>query len=311
MHPLIMKNQEQYVRFNRMVSQISRRLLGNLSKHEDTKKIDPNSPEFRFNEVIDYVIYATQMSEIKDVGIYLTTTKAIKSLNKIVNEEIKKELAKEKETDKEFAIALTMQMNSYLGAYGFFSTITKDIFIVKDAHLQRHKKVEKKEEIKPKKSAKKTSAKVKKVEPKETWKKEYGYKPARISHREWLRIHSRATLAHELFHYYMDVKTNTSSMILQEEFAYSNMIGWYRKEGLKDNEIIQASLMWWGRTIAVSKDLSLQLKGRRKELDKKAVEEAKKLIASYDIMCKTRDEARKYQDERKKDLEDGYFLELV
>ena len=49
MHPYLMKYQEQQVRFNSMICQITRRLLGNLKQHEETNKIDPNSEEFRFN----------------------------------------------------------------------------------------------------------------------------------------------------------------------------------------------------------------------------------------------------------------------
>ncbi len=305
MNPLHIKSQEHFVKFNKMVIQIQRHLLDNLKKHKETKKVDPNSEEFRFNEVVDYVAESTNMPEIKEVGIYFTTTKAIKSLNKIVKDGVKNELAKQKEMDKDLAMALETQANSYLSAHGFFSTITKEVYVVKDAHLQHKKKTDKTKDktvtIDPK-SLEKLS--------KDTWKKEYGYKPDRINHKDWLRIHNRATLAHELFHYYMDLKSNTSDVILQEEYAYSNMIGWYRKDGLKDPEIIKASLMWWGKTIAVSRDHSLQLKGRQKDLIKEATKEAEKLIENYDVMCQIRTEARKYYDERKQDLEDGIFLEL-
>ena len=304
MHPSIMKSQEQSILFKRLSFEINIKLLNILKGHKDTKKIEPNNPEYGFNEVIDHVIKETSMKEIKSVGIYFTTTKAIKTLNKFLNDEIKKEFSKEKEINTQLAIVLTNQLNSYLGAHGFFSTITKDVFVVKDAHLQRPKKEKKIENKEEKPEPKETKSK-------ETWKKEFGYKPSRINHKEWLRIHNRATLAHELFHYCMDLRSKTADVLLQEEYAYSNMIGWYRKEGLKDPEIIKASLIWWGRTLSLHKDPSLRLKNRKKDWEKETVVEAKKLIASYDAACKTKQESSKYAEERRKDIEDGIFLELI
>ena len=309
MIPSIVGEYENFIQFSKLSKSINLRQLEKLKEHKDTKKLDPKDNEFGIGEVVNYVEEETGWAGIQNSDIYLTTNRAIRSLNKFVKAEIKKEVEKKEKFDKKFAIVLESQLNAFVNAKGFFSLYSKDVFLIKDIHLvgEEMKRLEEAfGEAKRKISGKKTSDK-KEVSTKKdegTWKKTYGYKPKRFGHREWLRIQMRGTLAHELFHLYMDARCQTKNMMMQEEYAYKNMIGWLRGEGLKDNEIVKSNLMWYGLTVAINKDNSLTVRGRRKELKKVAEEEAKKLMQSYDNEQKAKKKALENHED------DDCFLEL-
>lgn len=292
---------ENFIEFGGLSREIHLRQLDKLKEHKDTIEIDPKDETYGFGEVVKYVAEETYCDEIYKVKMYLTTYKAVKSLNKFVRDEVKKELEKKDKLDKNLCLALENSINSFVSAKGFFSLHSNDVYIVKDIHLVGEEMRKKKEVVKEalkKKSKKKTTTKKKATTDKkeDSWKKGYGYKPKKYGHREWLRISMRSTLAHELFHYYMDLKSNTNDMMMQEEYAYGSMIGWMRKEGLKDNEIVKAALMWFGATVAASKDPSLTVKGREKIFKAAAVSEAKKLIERFDNQQRAKNGTK---DERK------------
>jgi len=281
---------ENFLDFSRLTDEIHRRQLEKLKKHPETKKISLKNIEYNCGKVIEYVAKETEYEEVKKVSIYSTTNKSINSLDKFVKKEVKKELSKKNKFDKKLCLALQSQISSFIHARGFFSTISKEVYIVRDTHLIGEKLDRNMKIIKKALSKKKSDSRVEeKSNNFSGWKKTYGYKPPRFGHREWLAINFRSTLAHELFHYYMDAKCHTQNMMLQEEYAYKNMIGWMRKEGLKDEEIILSHLMWYGSTVAVGKDESLVLPGRKKEFKKVAKEEAQKLIDCYDASCRIKE----------------------
>jgi hypothetical protein len=308
----LVANYESFIDFKKITDNVHNRQLKELKKHPDTQKISIKNEEYKCGDVINHVASETKCNEIKSVAVYSTTNRAIHSLNAFVKKEVKKELDKKKNFNKKLCMALESQVGSFVRARGFFSTISKEVYIVRDIHLIGEKIDKKIKTIKMALSKKKITTETKETKTSSGgWKKTYGYKPPKFSHKDWIAINFRSTLAHELFHYFMDIKCHTNSMMMQEEYAYKNMIGWARKEGLKDDEIILSHLMWYGGAVAVQKDDSLAIEGRNKELRKAAKIEAQNLIDRYNLECRIVENAKNISMPQGQGRVDNHSLRMI
>lgn len=243
-------------------SEVHSRQMEGLRKHPDTI-VDTET----YKDVIDYVSKNKDCSELEQCNVYSTTNKAIDSLISLTRKEAKK-IAEENGDRNEFAGTLmSLQRNicSLASAGAFFSIPTKEIFVIRDHHKRKYYyqfdgKKQNKIAI-PKRKSK---------------------KPERFTETEWLMIHLKSVLAHELFHMHMDIRCQSYDELLHEEYAYSNMVGWCRESGLTDTEIINGFLLSYGYQQAINKNPALFVSKKWKEIEKKAQLEAIKMIELFD-----------------------------
>lgn len=116
------------------------------------------------------------------------------------------------------------------------------------------------------------------------------YKPDRFNDDEWRRIQIRNSVVHELFHCSFDYTTSTRNEMLQEEYAYMEMIGWsLNHEGLTEEEIANFIVTTYGERIECSANPAIDANREKdlKILKQKGIEYGKKLIKMWKAKQKT------------------------
>ena len=244
---------EQKVQKEAMMEKASKENIKELKRGASTRLATS-----RYRDVIDYVAEATKCPEVRECRIYDTCIADLKS----VQRKASKRIRDSEESPEFYEIATKASAEGLIEGIAFFCLVTKDIFIIKDAHLLHYHFGKDKKKRGDKKHIKSMP------------------KPSRFTVSHWVKVRQRASVAHELFHFAMDIKTHTDNHFMQEEYAYTNMIGWLQKEGIKDNEI-ELFVLPFAKMIAVGEDQSLMLKENRKKLEKKGKEEAKKIIKRF------------------------------
>lgn len=239
-------------------SEIHRQQLAELKKQEETRLATEH-----FKDVISFVAKTKRNPEISVAQIYLTNNAAIDRVKKWTKQKVT-ETAKSNSVDKELISVLQSNANAFISCKGFFSTLTKEIFIVEDIHNRYYYS----------ENFKKTKDRCRSI-------KEY-YIPKRFTMEDWLKKEHRSTAAHELFHLHYDMQAPSAGELSHEEYAYSNQIDWCRHDGLKDEEIINGSVKTFGMIMCMQKDPTLRLKERKKELKKAAIDYAWDMMRRYD-----------------------------
>ena len=222
-----------------------------LKSHSDTVVATE-----QYQDVIDFVSIERKCTDLMGASVLTTTNRAIDDVIKYTEKEIKRIIlnGESSHSETEVLMAINHSANTLTLAGGFFSIPTKEIFIVRNRDQRKDKT---------------TNSDTKDKRPK------------RFSKKEWTNIKNRSILAHELFHMHMDVKSHSNNEMLHEEYAYTNMVGWCRKEGMKDKEIAKTFLIPFGGMLAAQKYPSIVASEQWSEFDKKAMEEAMLVIERY------------------------------
>lgn len=249
---------EEALKFKRLAKEIHIKQLEELKNHKDSYEASE-----KYKDVIDFVMKDKKCDELKEVKVYSVTHEGISSISDFVKKELENELKKENGTiNKPLILSLASHINSFVSAAGFYSTISKEIFIVRNLYDKYFYRSDEK-----RKKGQRSYSKL--------------YRPSCFSLDKWLDMKNKATLAHELLHYEMGLTNYSKNEMLHEEYAYGHMVSYCKSLGLKKEDIVEGFLISYGNICAIKRDPTLQFKERKKDLKKKAIEIAESLYESY------------------------------